>query len=168
MLAMLAETRSNVGVVLCNRGLYVEQAEALRRKTVPPGQELVFVVGFDKIQQILDPRYYTDREASLNRLFSLARFLVAERDAHGSQALEALLSEPANRAYRGRIAELTTLPGDHDPALSSTSVRTAQAEGRRQSGRRACSAGARARLHRGNGRVRLGNSTAGRRDHRPV
>ncbi len=129
MLAMLAKMHPNVGVVLCNRGLYVEQAEALRRKIVAPGQELVFVVGFDKIQQILDPRYYADREASLNRLFSLARFLVAERDAHGSQALDALLREPANRAYRGRIAELTTLPADHDPALSSTSVRTAHADG---------------------------------------
>ena len=68
MLAMLAKTRSNVGVVLCNRGLYVEQAEALRQRILAPGQELVFVVGFDKIQQIVDPRYYADRDASLNRL----------------------------------------------------------------------------------------------------
>ncbi len=129
MLAMLAEMRPNVGVVLCNRGLYVEQAEALRQRILAPGQELVFVVGFDKIQQIVDPRYYADRDASLNRLFALARFLVAERDAHGSQALDALLREPANRAYRGCIAELTTLPADHDPALSSTNVRSAHAEG---------------------------------------
>lgn len=129
MLAMLAETRSNVGVVLCNRGLYVEQAEALHREIIASGQELVFVVGFDKIQQILDPRYYTDRDASLSRLFSLTRFLVAERDAYGSQALDALLREPANRVYRGRIAELATLPADHDPVLSSTSVRAAHAEG---------------------------------------
>lgn len=130
MLTMLARSRPNVGVVLCNRGLYADQAEALRREVVGAGQELVFVVGFDKVQQILDPRYYADREASLERLFALARFLVAERDAHGSQALDALLREPANRAYRGSIAEMTTLPADHDPVLSSTSVRAAHAQGR--------------------------------------
>ena len=128
MLEMLAEAQPNVGVVLCNRGLYVEQAEALCEELVASGQELVFVVGFDKIQQILDPRYYVDREASLDRLFSLARFLVAERGAYGAQALDALLSEKANRAYCGRIAALTTLPVYHDPALSSTTVRTAYAQ----------------------------------------
>ncbi len=129
MLETIAESQQSVGVVLCNRGLYVEQAEALRSTVVAPDQELVFVVGYDKIQQILDPRYYEDREASLDRLFSLARFLVAERGAYGAQALAALLSEKTNLAYSGRIAPLTTLPLRHDPALSSTAVRTAYAEG---------------------------------------
>lgn len=129
MLEMLAASRPNVGVVLCNRGLYVDQAEALRGSLAGPGQELVFVVGFDKIQQILDPRYYTDRQSSLDRLFALSRFLVAERDAHGAQELAALLAQPANRAYRNRIEELTTLPAYHDPALSSTGVRAAYTEG---------------------------------------
>ena len=129
MLEMLVESRPNVGVVLCNRGLYVEQAEALQRTLAAGGQELVFVVGFDKILQILDPRYYTDREASLDRLFGLARFLVAKRGAYGAQALDDLLDQEANRPYRGRIAALTTLPAYHDPALSSTSVREAYVQG---------------------------------------
>ncbi len=128
MLEMLVESRPNVGVVLCNRGLYVEQAEALQRMLVAAGQELVFVVGFDKIEQILDPRYYADREASLDRLFGIARFLVAKRGTYGAQALDDLLAQKANRPYRGRIAALTTLPAYHDPALSSTSVRAAYAQ----------------------------------------
>ena len=129
MLETLTQSRPNVGVVLCNRGLYVDQAEALRRAIVPPGQELVFVVGYDKIQQILDPRYYADRKTSLDRLFSLARFLVAKRGTHGTQALDSLLDQKENRMYSERIAALTTLPAYHDPALSSTSVRTAYAQG---------------------------------------
>ena len=129
MLETLTQSRPNVGVVLCNRGLYVDQAEALHRAIVAPGRELVFVVGYDKIQQILDPRYYTDRKASLDRLFSLARFLVAERGTHGTQALDSLLDQKENHVYRERIAALTTLPAYHDPALSSTSVRTAYAQG---------------------------------------
>ncbi|MYB76970.1 MAG: hypothetical protein F4X83_07730 [Chloroflexi bacterium] len=129
MLEMLVESQPNVGVVLCNRGLYVEQAEALQRILVTAGQELVFVVGFDKIEQILDPRYYADREASLDRLFGIARFLVAKRGTYGAQALDDLLAQKANRPYRGRIAALTTLPAYHDPALSSTSVRTTYVQG---------------------------------------
>jgi nicotinic acid mononucleotide adenylyltransferase len=125
MLAELANLHPEIGVVLCNRGLYVEQAEALRSAIVAPQQELVFAVGYDKIQQILDPRYYADREASLARLFSLGRFLVAERNGYGNAALGELLGNEENQPYRQRIAALTTLPADHDPALSSTSVRTA-------------------------------------------
>ena len=132
MLEMLVESRPQVGVVLCNRGLYVEQAAALQRALVCSGQELVFVVGFDKIVQILDPRYYADREASLARLFTLARFLVAKRGAYGKESLDDLLDQSANRPYRGRIAALTTLPASHDPALSSTSVRAAHAQDTRQ------------------------------------
>lgn len=128
ILEMLVDSRPNVGVVLCNRGLYVEQTEALQRMLVTAGQELVFVVGFDKIEQILDPRYYADREASLDRLFGLARFLVAKRGTYGAQALDDLLAHKANRPYRGRIAALTTLPAYHDPALSSTSVRETYAQ----------------------------------------
>ena len=128
MLAALVGSRPNVGVVLTNRGLYVDQAAALRRTLVPPGRELVFAVGFDKIQQILDPRYYGDREASLARLFSLSRFLVAERDTHGPAALADLLAAPANRSYRAHIAVLDTLPTFHDPRLSATGVRTAYAQ----------------------------------------
>lgn len=129
MLELLKGPRPNLGIVLCNRGLYVEQAEALHGAIVSAKQELVFVVGYDKIQQILDARYYADRAASLDRLFSLSRFLVAERDGQGKEALDDLLDRKENRAYRARIAALTTLPDYHDPSLSSTSVRTAHTQG---------------------------------------
>ena len=89
----------------------------------------MFVVGYDKIQQILDSRYYADREASLDQLFSLSSFLVAERGDHGAEDLGSLLDQEANRTYRQRITALTTLPVYHDPALSSTGVRTANARG---------------------------------------
>ncbi len=129
MLEMLAAAQPNVGIVLCNRGLYVEQAAALRSSLVPSGRELVFAVGYDKIQQILDPRYYTDRAASLDQLFALSRFLVADRGAHGAEDLASLLDQEGNRTYQRRIMALTTLPANHDPALSSTGVRAANAQG---------------------------------------
>ncbi|HLY31199.1 MAG TPA: hypothetical protein VKQ36_09220, partial [Ktedonobacterales bacterium] len=82
-------------LVIFNHGLYVEQAQALRRLLAAEA-ELTIIVGFDKIVQILDPRYYENREQALARLFALARLLVAPRADQSEAALAALLAQPAN------------------------------------------------------------------------
>jgi hypothetical protein len=89
-------------------------------------------VGFDKLVQILDPRYYEEREAALAALFAKANFLVAPRDAHTEADIRTLLADPANRRYAARIAPLPI-----DPALgrvSSTCARAAAAAGRPTAG----------------------------------
>ena len=58
------------GVLLFNRGLYVDQALAAHARW-PDLDTLLFLVGYDKIVQIFDPRYYDDRDAALRKLFSL-------------------------------------------------------------------------------------------------
>ena len=93
------------GVVLVNRGLYVEQAE-LVHQSLPVVEDLWFVVGHDKIVQIFDPRYYHDRDAALDRLFALSSFLVAPRDGAGPEALQALLAEPENRRFAAKVKPL--------------------------------------------------------------
>ena len=50
------------GVLLFNRGLYVDQALAAHAQW-PDLDTLLFLVGYDKIVQIFDPRYYDDRDA---------------------------------------------------------------------------------------------------------
>ena len=98
-------TRASIhqsGVVLFNKGLYLDQARALRTM-VHPESELVIVVGFDKIVQIFDERYYEDRDAALHELFSLARMLVAPRDSAGDEELRALLDQPENRPFADRV-----------------------------------------------------------------
>ncbi len=57
--AVLASQLPSVGILLFNRGLYVEQAEGVRA-AFPGVETLYFLVGFDKIVQIFDPRYYTE------------------------------------------------------------------------------------------------------------
>ncbi len=96
---------TRAAVVLVNRGLYVDQATLLRR-LVGPARDLAIVVGFDKVVQILDPRYYADRDAALSALFQAARLLVAPRGQDGAERLNALLALPENSAYAGRIAYL--------------------------------------------------------------
>ena len=92
------------GVAFANRGLYVELAAAMRRAL--PEAELVFLVGHDKIVQIFDRRYYDDRDAALDELFSSATFLVAPRGDADADDLAELLSRPENRPYAGRVGPL--------------------------------------------------------------
>ncbi|GAC1645016.1 MAG: hypothetical protein NVS4B12_10690 [Ktedonobacteraceae bacterium] len=88
----------NTGIILFNRGLYVEQARAIRT-SFPNVERLFFLVGFDKIVQIFDPRYYKNRDASLVALFHLAELLVAPRGNEGEQELHALLHRPENERF---------------------------------------------------------------------
>jgi nicotinic acid mononucleotide adenylyltransferase len=106
-------------VVLFNKGLYLDQARALR-SMVHPETDLVIVVGFDKITQIFDERFYTDRDAALRELFDMARILVAPRDAAGAEELRALLNQPENRPFAERV---TSMESGQAP-LSSSQVRT--------------------------------------------
>jgi nicotinic acid mononucleotide adenylyltransferase len=111
---------------LTNRGLYVDQAAAIRA-SLPGLDKLFFIVGFDKIVQILDPRYYDDREAALERLFRGAVFLVAPRAGHGASEIEALFERPENRRYRSRVLALP-LPSCYADE-SSSEARASAARG---------------------------------------
>ena len=126
VLCRYARRQPRHGVLLFNRGLYAEQAEAARAR-FPDAAEIGFVVGFDKARQIFDPGYYTDREAALARLFAAATLLVAPRGADGAAEFAELLGRPENRAYRERVRLLP-----FDPAYagdSATVVRSAVQSG---------------------------------------
>ncbi len=117
--------RAGVGVVATNRGLYVDQAEALHQ-VCPRLEELAFVTGYDKIVQIFDPRYYDDRDVALEQLFARAAFLVAPREDATQSDLEALLAQPDNVRYSSRVRPLPLPP--ELAGLSSTRVRRHAAE----------------------------------------
>jgi nicotinamide-nucleotide adenylyltransferase len=126
LLDLLVESDRRLGVLLVNRGLYVDQAR-LVRAAYPTLGELVFMVGFDKIVQIFDPRYYDDRDTALEQLFALATFLVAPRGDDDETALTALLARPKNRRFTGAVRPLD-LPPELREVASST-VRLGLAEG---------------------------------------
>ncbi len=129
ILTDFCRARSGLGVVLTNRGLYVEEAEALRAGPVPPEKELWFLVGFDKIVQIFDPRYYAHRDEALRRLFALSRFYVAPRSGRTEADLARFLNRPENRPFAAYVRYLPLPPERHDPGLSATAVRQALAAG---------------------------------------
>jgi nicotinic acid mononucleotide adenylyltransferase len=110
----------HVGILLFNRGLYIEQAKAICT-SFPRVKRIFFLVGFDKIVQILDPRYYDDRDRVLSALFKRATLLVAPRGNAGKQDLADLLHQPENLRFAHFIHALP-----FDPAyrqVSSTHVR---------------------------------------------
>jgi nicotinamide-nucleotide adenylyltransferase len=110
----------HTGIMLFNRGLYVEQAEAIHR-AFPKVSMLYFLIGFDKIVQIFDPRYYKDRDLALHELFELADFLVAPRGEAGPEVLSMLLDRPENRQYAGHIHALPLSAAFRN--ISSTLIR---------------------------------------------
>jgi nicotinamide-nucleotide adenylyltransferase len=122
MLAALVSQEPRFAVILANRGLYLDQAIAVHAAFAP--RDLAFIVGFDKIVQIVDPRYYADRDAALRSLFAQARFLVAPRDGDGSQSLDRLFARQENRAFAERVQFLPFgLQQQREQRLSSTQVR---------------------------------------------
>jgi nicotinic acid mononucleotide adenylyltransferase len=122
LLGQLAEPHGDA-VAFANRGLYVDQAAALRR-ALPDAQGVVFLVGFDKIVQIFDPRYYDDRDAALDRLFALSSFLVAPRGDSGDEDLGELLTRPENARYAAHVRPVPLATEYRDQ--SSTQVRAGE------------------------------------------
>jgi nicotinamide-nucleotide adenylyltransferase len=131
LLDLLAAQHPNHGVLLFSGGLYYEQALELHA-VAAPGAQVFCIIGYDKLVQIFDPRYYTDRDAALQRLFSAATLLVAPRQRWASADVDALLAEPANRPFRDAVQPLT-LPFTYSEQ-SSTQVRAAVADGRLPAG----------------------------------
>ncbi|HEX6556402.1 MAG TPA: hypothetical protein VF026_26825 [Ktedonobacteraceae bacterium] len=122
---LLRSRLPGTGIMLFNRGLYVEQAEAVR-SSFPAVKRLFFLVGYDKIVQILDPHYYEDRDAALKTLFSMAELLVAPRGNADADTLSNLLSQPHNRQFAPYIHLLPLSNAYRD--ISSTRVRQHSAE----------------------------------------
>ena len=114
----------HTGILLFNRGLYVEQAEAIRSQ-YPEVKQLFFLLGFDKIVQIFDTRYYEDRDGALRELFALARILVAPRAGAGAAELTALLAQPENAPFAGNVHPLPLDGTFRD--ISSSRIRQSEA-----------------------------------------
>jgi nicotinic acid mononucleotide adenylyltransferase len=117
---LLRKRLPHVGILLFNRGLYVEQAEAIRA-SFPRVRRIFFLMGFDKVEQILDPRYYEERDAALQALFRQAELMVAPRGQGQGQSLRELLDRPENRRFARFIHALPFDPLYRD--ISSTRIR---------------------------------------------
>jgi nicotinic acid mononucleotide adenylyltransferase len=104
-----------LSVALSSHGLIADQAEAAARAF--PGAKLVVGMGSDKVLQLLDPRWYEDRAAALDRLTALATVAYSAR-AGEEEAVREALAASANTRWCGAFAELAC-----DPAVGAVSSR---------------------------------------------
>ena len=110
----------HAGILLFNRGLYVEQARAIRA-SFPGVRRILFLIGFDKIVQIFDARYYDDRDAELAELFRLAELLVVPRGPAGQEELNELLQRTENKLFAQSIHSIALNSAYRD--ISSSEIR---------------------------------------------
>lgn len=123
--AHVGNTSPGGAVAVFRPGLYAGQSNAVRANLTSDA-ELWFLVGFDKVVQIFDPRYYQDREAALRELFGSTRLLVIPRGEHRAQALGDLLAREQNARYASAVRYLEVAPSL--ASISSSAVRKAVAD----------------------------------------
>ena len=112
--------REKFSVGVSSHGRYIDKVTALKA-ILPPDTEFHFIVGYDTLVRIFDPKYYTDFHAELGELFIEARFIVANRGESDIQTIESFLNQSEIRRYAPYVSCLL-LP-DVYAYMSSTEVR---------------------------------------------
>jgi nicotinic acid mononucleotide adenylyltransferase len=102
MLQALFEGRLRFSVGVSNRGLFLSKANVLR-EMFPRGTDITFIVGYDTLARVFDPKYYEDRQDALDRLFACSTFMVANRGDHGREAVDQLMGVVENRRFKGKV-----------------------------------------------------------------
>lgn len=121
-----AENRQKFSVGVSSHGRYIDKITALKT-VLPPETEFYFIVGYDTLVRIFDPRYYTDFHRELRTLFADARLIVANREEADTETIETFMGQPEIRRYTPYISCIL-LP-DVYAYMSSTEVRELLVEG---------------------------------------
>ena len=120
VLLTYSEEHPDTSVVGCSHARFVDKAESLAA-LYPDHILFHFVLGYDTLERLFDPKYYRDTEEELSRFFARSRVVAANRAPHGPADLQAFLRRPVCRPYVDRI-DVIHLP-EALAAISSTQVR---------------------------------------------
>lgn len=121
MLDHYAESSRNLSVAGCSHARFVDKARALG-PLYPKSTVLYFVVGYDTLLRLFDPRYYSNFRDELSEFFAGARVVAANRANTDPDAMRRLKISPEYDAFSDRI-HFIGLDGAHS-RMSSTEVRT--------------------------------------------
>lgn len=120
ILKRFGETQNDISIGVSSHGRYIDKVTALKA-VYPPDTEFFFIVGYDTLVRIFDPKYYTERHAELKYLFSQCRFIAANRDNVDTETIQQYLSQASHQPY-SKCIDLLLLPDDY-AEISSTEVR---------------------------------------------
>jgi len=125
MLLALQDSQPGLSVVAANVARIADQAKALRAAL--PGVAFDFVLGYDTLVRLFEPRFYTDMSAELAAFFADHRVIAANRAQASVDTVHAFLTEPDVEPFANRITVLAL--DDHSASLSSTGAREEVATG---------------------------------------
>ena len=121
-----ATDHQKFSVGVSSHGRYIDKITALKA-IFPSETEFHFIIGYDTLVRIFDPKYYTNFHAELQELFISARFIVANRAEADIKAIEVFMGQPEIRRYTAYVSRLL-LP-DTYAYMSSTDARELLARG---------------------------------------
>lgn len=122
MLKLFVQTqnRLDLSVILSSHGRFVEKSESLKKIYLPQTQ-IYFIVGFDTLIRVFDPKYYADMDLELQTLFSMSRFIAANRGQDEVKAIKSFLAQEYIRKFADKI-DLIQQPRPYSD-ISSTEIR---------------------------------------------
>jgi nicotinic acid mononucleotide adenylyltransferase len=127
LLLRFADSRPGVSVAAVGQGRFVDKMRAIHR-SYPAGVRLIFLLGFDTLVRLFDPRYYTDRGASLSALFGGSECVVGNRAPEPPEAVDAFLARPEVSPFAGRIRLVQLPPGLAEQSATLVRARLARGE----------------------------------------
>lgn len=119
-LKLHTKNQSYISLGISSHGRYIDKITALKQ-IYPKQTDFYFVIGYDTLVRIFDPKYYNDIHEDLNTLFSECKFIVANRKDVSIEDIKQFLNQPALRSYQ-QFIEYISLP-KYYANLSSTDIR---------------------------------------------
>ncbi len=120
ILKEFAVSQPYISIGVSSHGRYIDKVTALRT-LYPPQTDFSFIVGYDTLIRIFDPKYYKNLHEELQHLFSECRFIAANREEADIHAIQQFLSQTSLQVYRQHV-DYVLLPDDY-AEISSTDVR---------------------------------------------
>jgi nicotinic acid mononucleotide adenylyltransferase len=125
MLLAIQDTEPELSVVAANVARIADQARALR--SALPGVDFDFVVGYDTLVRLFEPRFYSDMRSELAAFFADHQVIAANRASADVGIVRAFLEEPHVAPFANRITVLAL--DEYSASLSSTGAREEVATG---------------------------------------
>lgn len=127
-----AKIDAPLSIVACSHPRFVDMAQALsalyenERQSKPT---FYFILGYDTLVRVFDPKYYKDMAAELAPFFAKAHVVAFNRDDDNESAIQQVLARPEVALFRSKIYACTIT----DPLIntaSSTEARARTKDGR--------------------------------------
>jgi nicotinic acid mononucleotide adenylyltransferase len=120
MLIDYAQHHTHHAVVGGSHARFVDKIQALQTQYTADAT-FYFIVGYDTLIRLFDPKYYNNMHNELRTFFSSAHIITANRETHDKKAIQTFLQHPDRADFASHI-HIITLP-ETVAHISSTLVR---------------------------------------------